>query len=200
MKTWHDWRQVSSDPNPLIHPSGKFGTYEQQGAQEAKELLTLIPDITTKKTLDFGCGNGRLLRHLPSVYGVDIVADFVAEAQKYTDKAFLCDHLLDTDFDIVYSISVFIHLSDEDTKVALQYIHKRLKPGGEAYLQIPVYETHTSPRDFIDVRTWTVDTLLNLCEEVGFECDELWTNNGSFSYTDVGPNHHRLQRFVAIKP
>jgi len=200
MKSWKQWREHHSNPNKLIHPSGKdIHTYITKGLADANQLLLDIPDITTKKTLDYGCGNARMLRHLTQyeIYGVDLVADFIVEAQKFNNKCYLRDHLLDTDFEIVYAKSVFIHLNDEDTEEALQYIYERLTSQGLAYLQIPVYDTHTSPRDFMDVRTWEASQLLDLFDKIGFKVLELWTNPGSFNYLDVGKNHKRYQ--VCIK-
>ena len=201
MKTWHDWKQFNNNQDAAIHPSGRDpGEYDSHGLMAVNDLIQLIPDIQHKKTLDYGCGNGRMLRHMTRwpVYGVDVVPEFIEEAQKYNDKAFLREHLLDTNFEIVYSITVFIHLDDEQTKEALEYIHERLLPRGLAYLQVPLYDHTTSPRDFVDVRTWNVNDFLNLIERVGFEVEELWLNQGRFSYDQIGENHDKLQKLIKI--
>lgn len=200
MNSWKDWRKLDPNHNKLIHPSGNDpNRYDAYGILDANSLLERIPDIATKKTLDYGCGNARMLRHMTKypIYGVDIVPEFIAEAQTYNSKCLLRDHLLDTNFELVYSISVFLHLDDDQTKEALQYIYQRLLPGGKAYLQIPTYETQTSPRDFMDVRTWKADNLLTIMEWIGFEIETLWVNPGSFAYDAPGPHHNEFQ--VCIK-
>jgi SAM-dependent methyltransferase len=199
MTNWTNWKSKSDNPNKLIHPSGTASaSYEASGAIDAAHLFYTIPELRDKKSLEYGCGNARILRHLPTfdIYGVDIVPEFIQEARLYNDKCFLLDELPYNDFEVVFSYTVFIHLDDKQAHEALQYIYNHLLPTGVAYIQAPIYETHSLPRDFMDVRTWTVDSFFDLTDKIGFTIESLWTNLGEFSYNSIGVNHNRLHKLT----
>lgn len=115
-------------------------------------LTTLMPIVTSALTfgvdldkpvnvLDFGCGVGRQLLHLtrlyPNVraYGCDVNDDAIAYmlrsypgVKTYAssfDPPLTYD---DCNFDLVYSVSVFSHLSEQDARVWLSELRRITKP------------------------------------------------------------------------
>jgi cyclopropane fatty-acyl-phospholipid synthase-like methyltransferase len=176
-----------------IHPSGGTESYKTSGKASAEQVSKYLKK--GQKVLEYGCGNGRIMRHISyECEGVDIVPEFVQQANDEGMKASLIKgYDFKPVFDVVYSITVFIHLSKEDGKKALQNIHKALKPGGLALLEIPIYEKAKDPNAWIDVGTWTEKQLRDVCDAIGFEVVELHTNKGEFTYNNVGPNHAALQ-------
>ncbi|MGK2955047.1 MAG: class I SAM-dependent methyltransferase [Solirubrobacterales bacterium] len=100
-------------------------------------------DLASSTTLDFGCGWGRLTRMLAKdldpglLHGCDPVesildvsrdchvpadlalSDFLPEALPFKEK-----------FDLVFSFSVFTHISEQAHLASLKAIHDGLNPGG----------------------------------------------------------------------
>jgi len=94
------------------------------------------------KVLDFACGAGRQLLHLvrlfPDVqaYACDIRSDAIAylhraypQASVYANKFDPPLKYEDATFDLIYSVSVFSHLSESDAKLWLRELHRVAKPG-----------------------------------------------------------------------
>ena len=130
-------REDSDDP---------IGAYEQLGAEKRAALVDLLPgdcSFEGKRVLDFGCGAGRVLRHFLSeaetaeFWGADIDAESIKWLQ-----ANLCPPLhalqsavdpplgLEHDsFDLIWSLSVFTHLTDSSLPWLLE-LHRLLKPQG----------------------------------------------------------------------
>jgi SAM-dependent methyltransferase len=92
--------------------------------------------------LDFGCGSGRIARHLVAfepirdLWGVDIDAEAVAWASRHLRGHYqLIPRRPPADlpsglFDVVYAGSVFTHLDDVDQCVWWKELHRFLRPGG----------------------------------------------------------------------
>ncbi len=96
-----------------------------------------------RSILEFGCGYGRLARHLFSlvpdarISGCDIIAkDVVWCRKRYPKGRFLVNQakppvaFADEEFDFIYSYSVFTHLSEENHLNWLKELSRILKPGG----------------------------------------------------------------------
>ncbi len=110
----------------------------------SKRVIELLGDITSKKILDIGCGNGKVSRLLSKkgavVTGVDKIADQIKIAQNLNPELDIhyfihditrIDQLnLPNDFDIVISLMTFLYLDELEFIEAAQQIRKRLKPGG----------------------------------------------------------------------
>jgi len=110
------------------------------------------------KILDFGAGCGRTLIHFvrdnPAIYATDVdesAVRFLARhyrAVRATRNEF--DPSLpypDGFFDVVYSVSVFTHLSPASQQAWLQELHRVLKPGGLALLTTQGYTAlHVVPQ------------------------------------------------------
>src|SRR5205085_11212470 len=99
------------------------------------------------RVLDFGCGAARQILHLTRLYpqlqisacDVDFdVIRFVQQAYPQVDAyASSFDPPLrypDGTFDLIYSVSIFSHLSFDDRKLWLAELSRVLKPGGLAIL------------------------------------------------------------------
>lgn len=120
--------------------------WEQLGPETKTALIDLLPSdwsFEGKRILDFGCGAGRTLRHFMSeaetaeVWGVDIDAVSINLLQET-----ICPplHVMRSDympplalesgsFDLIWSISVFTHLTVNSIPWLLE-IHRLLKPEG----------------------------------------------------------------------
>jgi len=120
--------------------------WESLGPETKTALLELLgPDwsFEGKRVMDFGCGAGRTLRHfLPEAedaefWGVDIDGpsiDLLAETVSPPLHVRRCEYMPPLDlergsFDLIWSISVFTHLTDNSLPWLLE-LHRLLKPGG----------------------------------------------------------------------
>lgn len=95
-----------------------------------------------KRILDFGCGCGRVLRQWTDlqgvqVFGTDYQHRLVAEAHRLLPFAHVSVNglqpplpFLDESFDLVYSLSVFTHLDEEQQIAWRDEIRRVLRPGG----------------------------------------------------------------------
>jgi ubiquinone/menaquinone biosynthesis C-methylase UbiE len=120
----------------------------KHGAEHARYIYEIIKKYRTKSCLhicDWGCGPGRVIRHLPHFFADKKVLltgiDYNRTAIEYCKRSipevnFLISGLLpplavvDASFDIVYAISVFTHLSEKSHYLWTDEIHRILKPGG----------------------------------------------------------------------
>ena len=107
-----------------------------------KRAIDLLENISGKKILDAGCGNGKVSRLLAergaSVFGVDKIEDQIAVAKsldlKLNIKYFVGDvtnlDILPNDFDIAVSLMTFLYLNEENFIEAAKQIRGHLKNGG----------------------------------------------------------------------
>jgi SAM-dependent methyltransferase len=121
----------------LEHPERSIRCYEWQGIAKLVADLAGGPD-PRRRWLDFGCGNGGLVRHLRSVqateaFGFDegsITAEASARGVPTLDRADL-DRLAGS-FDVVTAIEVIEHTLDPVTE--LRRMRRMLRPGGLLFL------------------------------------------------------------------
>jgi len=194
MTNWKDYKINGRNFKDLIHPSGiDKDKYNQSGKRDAEIIKNACNFGGNKKILEYGCGNGRILKHLSNynIYGVDLVDDFLNDAKNNGIKnLYNINDSFDEKFDIIYSYTVFIHLSDNDTINALKYIYDKLKNNGKAYLQIPLYEKQTNHKgNFIDVRSWETNNLFPILQNMGFNIENYNVSNGEFNYYNIGKYH-----------
>lgn len=106
--------------------------------------------------LDFGCGCGRVLRHLSDysdaqLHGTDISRKGIAWADRHLNFAEFGTNKLNPptryrqdSFDFIYAFSVFTHLSHDLQKAWMSELHRILKPKG--YLLLSVHGEHYRDR------------------------------------------------------
>ncbi len=95
--------------------------------------------------LDFGCGCGRLIRHLPSLtnaklYGCDYNPELIEWSQQNLPFAAFTINSLAPPlpysselFDMIYARSIFTHLDEPLQKKWITELRRVLKPGGYLY-------------------------------------------------------------------
>lgn len=117
------------------------------GRSCSEDLLTALegsrtPQRAYPRWLDFGCGCGRVARHLlehPEVEhltGVDVDAKQIQWAHKHLPGHWqaIAPHpptpLETASFDVIYAVSVFTHLNEEQQLQWLKELRRLLAPGG----------------------------------------------------------------------
>jgi len=106
-----------------------------------------------KSILDFGCGFGRLTQHLfelipnTRIFGCDTEPHLVATCRKkFPQGTFITNNPtppLDVNnevFDLIFSYSVFTHLSESNHAAWLKELAEKLRPGGIMMHTIHSYE------------------------------------------------------------
>jgi cyclopropane fatty-acyl-phospholipid synthase-like methyltransferase len=179
------WTEASrrETVNAHIHPAGvKLDEYIESGKRDAIEVLKWVKP--EDYVMDYGCGNGRVLKFIPNKrIGIDAVKEmavFVKTPEEFEGKV-----------DVIYSISVFIHNSFETGVNIIKWMKEHIKPGGLLLLQIPIYDVAKNPENWTDVGVWTERMFREATE--GLEIVELHKNKGSFSFESIGKNHAKFQ-------
>jgi SAM-dependent methyltransferase len=192
-----------------VHPSGNnHDEWIRSGKEAANDLFNNIwfQQLAPKSVLEFGCGPGRILRHLgldshdrhiERVVGVDVAVNYISEVKALGLEGHLSNEFNDL-VDLIFSLTVFIHLDKVEGRKALEWCYAHLSPGGIALLQIPIYLDCRDPETWTHIGTWTEDLLVKTANEVGFQVLELFVNERKFSYDNCGPYHSHYQ--VLRKP
>jgi ubiquinone/menaquinone biosynthesis C-methylase UbiE len=162
-----DFPRVDGDPSSLPVPPKGAGFYKYDKIDEylatGKQNVDTMRRIAeasgfsfeaADRILDFGCGDGRLIRWFSDiadkgeVWGVDIVGQFIMLCQQYLSPPFRFatitsdPHLPfeDRSFDFIYAGSVFTHIADLADAWLLE-LKRILRPGGRLY--VTVHDDHT---------------------------------------------------------
>ena len=121
--------------------------YKKSGETTALFISKLcdkyLPNPNSIRILEWGCGPGRVIRHIPTsfsrnvdVYGSDYNKKTVAWCLKNLPEInFLENNLeppikLKKKFDFIYAISVFTHLSEKVGHKWIEELYRLTKPGG----------------------------------------------------------------------
>lgn len=125
-----------------------FLTFGKIGAETLRDTLrkNAIEIEKFESILDFGCGIGRVLRHLPmltgsKLFGCDYNRKLIAWCQDNLPFAkFSANQLLgklpydDHSFDFIYALSVFTHLTEAQHTFWINELRRILRPGGYLFL------------------------------------------------------------------
>lgn len=149
------WDSIAARPNwrEYILPQRSREAFDDEGRMQA-EHLDFPPGLTV---LDYGCGTGRVLRHINAKrrIGVDVSARFLAIAASHGIETILSDgtsiDLPDNSVDVAYSLMVFQHCEKDDhpamlselTRVARLVLVQFPRPG---YYK-DMHGTHTYTRE-----------------------------------------------------
>lgn len=116
----------------------------------AEAIKIFIQENNLKKTLDVGCGTGRLVKFLNvegfEAHGCDIEDEAVRLAKKLVKNKIIKASATKLPFkkrsyDFVSAISVIEHLTDTQIKKFLSEAKRILKPGGYVFFVTPNYAT-----------------------------------------------------------
>lgn len=181
---------TTPEVNGCIYPQATDPkVYEESGKKDAAYVMQYLKP--TDYVMDYGCGTGRVLRHLPNKkVGIDAVKAMAESAGGY-----LPDEFHDK-VDVIYSQSVFIHNSKAAGEQMIKWMSEHLVDGGKLLLQIPIYDKDKEPGGWIDVGVWTEKQLRDVAGKYGLTVVELQTNPGEFSFEHVGENHSKFQIFT----
>jgi SAM-dependent methyltransferase len=131
-------------------PEEFFKTGEDEIAEVLRQVDRLIPGLSRRKALDFGCGVGRLTqalgRHFEECHGVDIAPSMIKLARKHNRWGKRCQYYVndrddlrifrDNTFDFIYSNFVLQHMKPDYSKAYLREFLRVLAPGGLIVFQL----------------------------------------------------------------
>ena len=140
---------VKLPPDYLMYESFRldYEKYYFGGREVAEWLVSIFSQhsvASDARLLDWGCGPGRIVRHLPELMGQGCEifgTDYNSESIRWCKEnlgniRFNCNGLeavlpyQDNYFDIIYGISVLTHLSEERHFEWKNELYRILKPGG----------------------------------------------------------------------
>lgn len=135
--------RIGPTPDPASEEGREF--FDSTGRDRKRAIAGLLPDAYSfegRRVLDFGCGAGRVLRHFApeasgaEFWGCDLhrpTIDWLSENLSPPMRFFVNDRRPlpqpDGYFDLVYSLSVFTHITSEWSDWLLE-LHRVLKPEG----------------------------------------------------------------------
>lgn len=144
---------VKLPPDYLIYESFQinYKKYYTESIDTAKWVTNYFSKyivLRNKKILDWGCGPGRVIRHLPSVigngcefYGTDYNKQSIdwclvnLSGIKFSNNSLEAKLPYSDDyFDIIYGISIFTHLSEKSHYGWYKELFRILKPNGIMFL------------------------------------------------------------------
>jgi len=150
-----------ANPGAILPPSyfiyETFGMdYEQfynLSLETAKWLISWFEKyqpLNNVSILDWGCGPGRIIRHLPSLldvscrcYGTDYNTKYIKWCTKNIPEVTFKQNNLAPPlpfehemFDVIYGISIFTHLSEKMHYAWFNELLRVLKPGGILFLTL----------------------------------------------------------------
>lgn len=131
----------------LAIASANLHWYLDYGKRNAAAIFETLAQCGVDHTgfgtiLDFGCGAGRIIRHVPSWVGSDLWgADYNRSAISWCKRNLAFAEFIhngslpplpfrDHFFDFVYSMSVFTHLTEEAERLWIRELNRVIRPGG----------------------------------------------------------------------
>ena len=140
---------VCLPPDYLMYESFRinYSKYYFGGKATAEEVIEQIEkhiNLKGKRVLDWGCGPGRVIRHMPKVldnqadfYATDYNKESIQWCQKNIKNIQFNHNNLEANlpyendyFDVIYGLSIFTHLSKDLHFSWFNELKRILKPGG----------------------------------------------------------------------
>jgi SAM-dependent methyltransferase len=121
--------------------------YKKSGVETASFLADIakkyLAEVTPLTVLEWGCGPGRVIRHIPSSFSANdkiYGSDYNQETIDWCNKSILKVNFVlnglrpplkfqNDMFDFIYSISVFTHLSEEVSQQWIAELYRVARPG-----------------------------------------------------------------------
>ena len=141
---------LNKEPNPsyrVRYDLNQFQKYEYVLNRHNKSFAEF------EKILEFGCGFGRLIKYLfdinpdTSVFGADVLQGQIDKCKENFPKGVFIRNrpeppidLQDNQFNLIYSYSVFSHLSESNHLAWLKELARILRPGGMMLHSVKSYE------------------------------------------------------------
>jgi ubiquinone/menaquinone biosynthesis C-methylase UbiE len=146
---------VKLPPDYLMYESFQmnYDNYYNGGLKMAQWLTNHFKkhiELKDKRILDWGCGPGRIIRHMPKVinngcefFGTDYNEKSIAWCtENLPNISFNKNELVaklpyqDNAMDVIYGNSIFTHLSEQMHYDWFNELHRVLKPGGIMWLSL----------------------------------------------------------------
>ena len=141
--------------------------YYEDGKNSAEEIVTLLSkyyDLSkpTTRILDWGCGPGRIVRHLPSllptaeIYGTDYNESYIKWCSENLKGISFSANKIDppmnfeaSSLDVIIGLSIFTHLSEKNHFSWIDELYRVIKPGGVALIttQGEAYRSRLTPKE-----------------------------------------------------
>lgn len=155
---WHYRTQGAPDGLPVPPPDLIYqviacrwaSVYYTSGLRLVNDMSALLARhrytwTDFEDVLDFGCGCGRMLRHLvgrtpATLYGSDYNPELIQWCRAHLPAEFTVNELApplphaEASFDFIYARSVLTHLTAPLQKAWMQALHRVLRPGGLLYV------------------------------------------------------------------
>jgi SAM-dependent methyltransferase len=135
----------------------------RSGEEHVKKTFATVreidPEFSPCRSLDFGCGVGRvtipLARESASAVGVDVAPGMLSEAQKNAGERGVDNvsfsHIVAGHFDLIHSFIVFQHIPPRRGLHILNVLASRLESGGMIVLQMPYHRNASALRKLVTV-------------------------------------------------
>lgn len=143
-------REVEMPPEFYIYETYRlnYNWYYYDGKTSAEEIVTLLSkyfdlSVPRNKVLDWGCGPGRIVRHLPGllpvskIYGTDCNGKYIQWCKTYLPGIHFSVNGINPPlnypssfFDIVIGLSIFTHLSKQNHISWIDELYRVVKRGG----------------------------------------------------------------------
>lgn len=117
-----------------------------------KVIVEIIKLIKVKSILDFGCGDGRLLKFLEDILIDKVGVDYSKKALRFA-YAFNPDVLfyskiedINRNFDCITLIEVLEHIPDNEISLIFKEIYNRLNSDGHLIISVPTTNVPLNPK------------------------------------------------------
>lgn len=169
-------------------------------------ILEIAGDISGKKVLDAGCGDGRFSAELTK-QGADVTGVDLSEKALNFAKIFLSNGNFlqagieslpfpDKIFDFIFFIETLEHIPPENIPAVIAELKRVLKDDGTVLISTPSMLIPKSPKHY---QHFTIESLNDVFSKNGFSVERIWGND---RISLIFNNIYRLadNRFYEIKP